>query len=186
MNDLQKAKDKAEKSILKEMERVKAQAEKYLNMEGTKERCKTDDVKERSRQLIADDVYLYTTKIKDPVSFLFEVGADKKTIKVTLNFAGSENFQSVDENNNPVNNLQLTATIVPHARQVLGSMVQINPKNAGRLSMDYSWEFVEADRSAIQASVNENQERVAKLLERQHTMPAHEGRFIDIAFPPSE
>ena len=180
MSDLSKAKDKA----VKELDKVKAQAEKYLNMDSTVDRTKKDDVKERSRQLIADDVYLYTTKTKDPVSFMFEVGADKKAIKVTLNFAGSENFKAVDAKDVPVNDLKLSTTVVPHDRQILGSMVQINRKHAGKLCMDYSWEFLEPDRSAIKASVSENQERVAKLLEKQHSTPTQEGHFIDLAFPP--
>ena len=182
MSDLSKAKDKA----LKELDKVKAQADKYLNMESTTDRTKKDDVKERSRQLVADDVYLYTTKTKDPVSFLFELGADKKAIKVTLNFAGSENFKALDAKDVPANDLRLTGTVAPHERQILGSMVQINRKNAGKLCMDYSWEFVEPDRSTIKASVNENQERVAKLLEKQHSTPTQEGHFIDLAFPPCE
>ena len=181
LGEVQKAKDKAEKSILQEMERVKSKAEKYFNLEGGKEprRTKKEESKERTRQLITDDVYLYTTKIIEPLSFLFEVGSDSKTIRVTLNFTGSQNFITLDENNNRINEMVLSSVIYPYNRKIIGSMVEErSSEHSGRLAMDYSWEFVETDRQIVKASVNENQIRVFELLEKQKSMPdvEHEDR----------
>ena len=189
LGEVQKAKDKAEKSILQEMERVKLKAEKYFNLEGggkEPRRTKKEESKERTRQLITDDVYLYTTKIIEPLSFLFEIGSDSKTIRVTLNFTGSQNFITLDENNNRINEMMLSSVIYPYNRKIIGSMIEErSSEHSGRLAMDYSWEFVETDRQIVKASVNENQIRVFELLEKQKSMPdvEHEN-FIDVTFPP--
>lgn len=128
MGEVSKAKDKAEKSIREELERVKAKAESYLTgMKVEPKKVKKEDSRERTRQLITDDVYLYSTKINDPLSFSFEIGSTcPKTLKIVLNFQGSENFRALDENFNDTH-LELTMIVAPFHRKVLGSMVQVDP-----------------------------------------------------------
>lgn len=120
--EVQKVKDKAERSIRDEMERVKSKAESFL----TGKKTKKED-KERTRQLITDDVFLYSTRTNEPLSFLFEIGSScPKTLKITLNFEGSENFRALDENNN-FTGLELSMVVAPFQRRILGSMLQMDP-----------------------------------------------------------
>jgi hypothetical protein len=149
-------------------------AEKYF---------KKEDDKERTRQLIIEDVYLYTTRCKEPLSFTYEVGSQcSKTLRVTLDFTGSNNFTAFDENNAPLNDLRISAVIVPFHRKSIGSMQQGDPRVASRLAVDYIWELVEVDQEKIRAAADLHQIRVTQALQQQ--AQSGSGHFVDTAFPP--
>jgi hypothetical protein len=153
---------------------VLKKAEKYF---------KKEDDKERTRQLIIEDVYLYTTRCKEPLSFTYEVGSQcSKTLRVTLDFTGSINFTAFDENNAPLNDLRISAVIVPFHRKSIGSMRQGDPRIASRLAVDYIWELVEVDQEKIRAAADLHQIRVTQALQQQ--AQSGTGHFIDTAFPP--
>jgi hypothetical protein len=153
---------------------VMKKAEKYF---------KKEDDKERTRQLIIEDVYLYTTRCKEPLSFTYEVGSQcSKTLRVTLDFTGSINFTAFDENNAPLNDLRISAVIVPFHRKPIGSMRQGDPRVASRLAVDYIWELVEVDQEKIRAAADLHQTRVTQALQQQAKTGS--GHFVDTAFPP--
>lgn len=153
---------------------VMKKAEKYF---------KKEDDKERTRQLIIEDVFLYTTRCKEPLSFTYEVGSQcSKTLRVTLDFSGSNNFSAFNENNVLLNDLRISAVIVPFHRKLIGSMQQGDPRIASRLAVDYIWELVEVDQEKIKAAADLHQTRVTQALQLQAASGS--GHFIDTAFPP--
>lgn len=154
---------------------VRKKAEKFFNK---------DDGKERSRQLICDDVFLYTTRIMEPLSFSYEVGSTcGKTLRVTLNFAGSENFTTFDERDSPLAESKLCAIIAPFSRIMIGSMKQSDPHSASRLAVDYVWELVEVDQKQIRAAADQQTNRVNEQMHNQ--LNGGQGNFIDTTFPPN-
>ena len=154
---------------------VRKKAEKYFNK---------DDGKERSKQMICDDVFLYTTRIKEPLSFSYEVGSTcTKTLRITLNFAGSENFTTLDERDTPLPESKLTALVAPFSRLMIGSMKQSDPRLASRLAVDYTWELVEVDQKQIRAAADQQTSRVNEQMHNQ--LNGGQGNFIDTTFPPN-
>ena len=157
------------------MGEVRKKAEKYFNK---------DDGKERSRQIICDDVFLYTTRITDPLSFSYEVGSTcPKTLRITLNFNGSENFTPFDERDSPLPELKICAVIAPFSRMIIGSMKQADPRLASRLAVDYVWELVEVNQAQIRAAADQQTSRVNEQMHAQ--LNGGQGNFIDTTFPPN-
>ena len=155
---------------------VMKKAEKYF---------KKEDDKERTRSLIIEDVYLYTTRTKDPLSFVYEIGSSStKTLKVTLDFTGSVNFTALNDANE-AQELRLSAVVVPFSRKIIGSMRQGDPRLASRLSVDYIWELVEVNQEKIKAAADLHMSRVTAAMENQAAeQEGGSGHFVDTAFPP--
>lgn len=151
-------------------------AEKYF---------KKGDDKERTRSIIVEDVYLYTTRTKEPLSFAYEIGSSStKTVRVTLDFSGSVNFTASDAAN-VEQNLRLSMVVVPFSRKIIGSMRQGDPRQASRLAVDYIWELIEVDKEQIKASADVHMSRITTALENQAAAPeGGSGHFIDTDFPP--
>ena len=60
--------------------------------------AKQDENRERTRQLIVEDVFLYITSTKNPLTYTYEVGnSSDDAVKLSLDFARSINFSAVDE-----------------------------------------------------------------------------------------
>ena len=146
---------------------------------------KKGDGKERTRSIIVEDVYLYTTRTKEPLSFLYEIGSSSsKSVRVTLDFSGSANFTAYDEADVD-QNLRLSMVVVPYSRKIIGSMRQGDPRQVSRLAVDYIWELVEVDQAQIKASADVHMSRVTAALVNQAAAPeGGSGHFIDTAFPP--
>jgi hypothetical protein len=145
----------------------------------------TEENYERSRQLIVDDIYLYTTCVKQPLSYKYEIGnSSQKSLKISLDFARSVNFTPLDENDSIMEDEKLSAVVTPFSRKVLGTMNQGSTRIASRLAVDCYYELLEADRAEVRAAADRHMAEVQKLVSN-YSDANTESSFIDRSFPPS-
>ena len=101
---------------------------------------------EKTKAIISDEVTLYTTKTKEPLSFQYEVASTAtKNVKFTMNFNGSVNFAAVDAAGKAVPNLTMVATIPPAGKGVLGTVSLADTTKGARLEVEYDWAYEEPD-----------------------------------------
>jgi hypothetical protein len=146
--------------------------------------CKKDDDKERTRQLVVDEIFLYTTCVKYPLTYSYEIGSSStKTYKITLDFARSVNFTTVDEYKVEVDNFKVSAIISPFTRKLLGSMVQGSPRIASRLAVDCFYELIEVDAADVKATAERHMSKIQELIDHQDGSDCA-NLFIDKTFTP--
>ena len=152
---------------------------KQNHLKITEENC------ERSRQLIVQDIFLYTTCIKQPLSYKYEIGnTSQKTLKISLDFARSVNFTPVDNNDSIMDDEKLSAVVTPFSRKVLGMMNQGSTRIASRLAVDCYYELIEVDKAEVKAAADFHMTEVQKLV--ANSAGADSGSFyIDKSFPPN-
>lgn len=145
----------------------------------------TEDNCERSRQLIVQDIFLYTTCIKQPLSYKYEIGnTSQKTLKISLDFARSVNFTPVDNNDVIMDDEKLSAVVTPFSRKVLGMMNQGSTRIASRLAVDCYYELIEVDKAEVKAAADFHMAEVQKLVANSTGIDS--GSFyIDKTFPPN-
>lgn len=145
----------------------------------------TEDNCERSRQLIVQDIFLYTTCIKQPLSYKYEIGnTSQKTLKISLDFARSVNFTPVDNNHVIMDDEKLSAVVTPFSRKVLGMMNQGSTRIASRLAVDCYYELIEVDKAEVKAAADFHMAEVQKLVANSTGIDS--GSFyIDKTFPPN-
>ena len=147
--------------------------------------CKKDDDKERTRQLIVDEMFLYTTCIKSPLTFNYEIGSSStKAYKITLDFARSVNFTTVDEHEVAVDDSKVSAIISPFTRKLLGSVMQGSPRIASRLAVDCFYELVEVDAADVKAAADRHMSKIQELIDDHDGSDDSSNLFIDKAFTP--
>lgn len=152
---------------------------KQNHLKITEENC------ERSRQLIVQDIFLYMTCIKQPLSYKYEIGnTSQKTLKISLDFARSVNFTPVDDNDSIMEDEKLSAVVTPFSRKVLGTMNQGSTRIASRLAVDCYYELIEVDKAEVKAAADFHMVEVQKLVANSTGIDS--GSFyIDKSFPPN-
>ena len=152
---------------------------KQNHLKITEENC------ERSRQLIVQDIFLYMTCIKQPLSYKYEIGnTSQKTLKISLDFARSVNFTPVDDNDSIMDDEKLSAVVTPFSRRVLGTMNQGSTRIASRLAVDCYYELIEVDKAEVKAAADFHMAEVQKLVANSTGIDS--GSFyIDKSFPPN-
>ena len=152
---------------------------KQNHLKITEENC------ERSRQLIVQDIFLYMTCIKQPLSYKYEIGnTSQKTLKISLDFARSVNFTPVDDNDSIMDDEKLSAVVTPFSRKVLGTMNQGSTRIASRLAVDCYYELIEVDKAEVKAAADFHMAEVQKLVANSTGIDS--GSFyIDKSFPPN-
>lgn len=142
--------------------------------------AKHDDNRERTRQLIVEDVFLYITCTKDPLTYTYEVGnSSDDAVKLSLDFARSINFSAVDDNGSPITAANLAAIISPFSRRIMGSMIQGNIRIASRLAVDCYYELVEVDEEEMKLAAVEHETKVSEQISIEDS-----GLFVDKTFLP--
>jgi hypothetical protein len=145
--------------------------------------CKKDDDKESTRQPAVDEIFLYTTCVKHPLTHTYEIGSSStKTYKITLDFARSVNFTTVDEHKVAVDKFKVSAIISPFTRKLLGSMVQGSPRIASRLAVDCYYELMEVDSADVKAVADRHMSKVQELIDHHDGADDCGNLFIDKTF----
>lgn len=147
--------------------------------------CKKDDDKERTRQLIVDEIFLYTTCVKNPLTFSYEIGSSStKTYKITLDFGRSENFTTIDEHEVAVDDSKVSAMISPFTRKLMGSMIQGSPRIASRLAVDCFYELIEVDAADVKAAADRHMSKIQELVDLHDESDDSSNLFVDKTFTP--
>lgn len=142
--------------------------------------AKHDENRERTRQLVVEDVFLYITCTKDPLMYTYEVGnSSDNAVKLSLDFARSVNFTAVDESGSPMAAANLAAIIGPYSRRVMGSMIQGDIRIASRLAVDCYYELVEVDEEEMKLAAEEHEAKVSEQLVQEDS-----GLYVDKTFLP--
>ena len=145
----------------------------------------TEEGHERSRQLIVNGIFLYTTCKKQPLSYTYEIGnTSQKTLKISLDFARSVNFTPVDDNETTMDDERLSAVVTPYSRIILGTMNQGSTRMASRLAVDCYYELIEVDKAEVKAAADCHMAEVQKLVAQSSDSDSG-SLYIDKSFPPS-
>ena len=141
-----------------------------------------DPNEEKTRTVISEEITLYTTKVKEPLAFMYELmSTAPKVVRFTMNFNGSVNFAAVDGTGKAVANLSLTGMIPPNGKAALGNVSLADASKGARLEVEYDWEFVEPDPVKVKAAVEQNAKAIEAMIKQGG---AKEGAFVDPNFPP--
>ena len=101
---------------------------------------------EKTKAIISDEITLYTTKNKEPLSFVYELTSTAtKNVRYTMNFNGSMNFAAVDGTGRSVPNMALAALVPPSGKVALGKVSLIDATKGARLEVEYDWQYEEPD-----------------------------------------
>jgi hypothetical protein len=120
---------------------------------------------EKTKSIISDEITLYTTKIKEPLAFVYELTSTApKNVRFTMNFSGSVNFGAVDGTGKGVTNMSMTGLVPPNGKLNLGTVSLVDATKGARLEVEYDWEFVEPDPVEIKAAVDQNNKTISSLL----------------------
>ena len=146
----------------------------------------TEDNVEKTKATISDDITLYTTKIKEPLAFVYELTSTApKGVRFTMNFSGSVNFAAVDGAGKAVTSLSLTGMIPPNGKVNLGTVNLVDSTKGARLEVEYDWEFVEPDAMKVKAAVDQNMKTIDSLLKGPSMFGSpSKSLFVDPDFKP--
>ena len=140
-----------------------------------------DPNEEKSRTVISEEITLHTTKVKEPLAFVYELTSTApKVVRFTMNFNGSVNFAAVDGAGKSAANLALTAMIPPNGKAALGNVSLADASKGARLEVEYDWEFVEPDPVKVKAAVEQNAKAIEALLKQGGAAKG----FVDPTFQP--
>lgn len=105
---------------------------------------------EKTKSIITDEVTLYTTKNKEPLTFTYEIASvATKNVKFTMNFNGSVNFSAVDGSGNNAPNMQLNAVVPPGGKLIVGTVSLVDKEKGARLEVEYDFQFEEPDSTKV-------------------------------------
>jgi hypothetical protein len=105
---------------------------------------------EKTKSIITDEVTLYTTKNKEPLTFTYEIASvATKNVKFIMNFNGSVNFSAVDGAGKAAPNMQLSSVIAPGGKAVVGTVSLVDKEKGARLEVEYDFQFEEPDTAKV-------------------------------------
>ena len=138
---------------------------------------------EKTKSIISDEITLYTTKIKEPLSFVYELTSTAtKNVRYTMNFNGSMNFAAVDGTGRSVPNMALAALVPPSGKVALGTVSLVDPTKGARLEVEYDWQYEEPDAVKQKTVADANEKEIAVMIKPGATLPKN--LYIDPDFKP--
>jgi calpain-15 len=154
-----------------------------------------------TRTQLSDVLYMYTTKVEDPLSFTYEIECTTfKACNVTLNFEGSENFLVEGCN---ISEYKLNATIRPFKKFKLGKISLIDEDQRASLKMGCEWIMEDPDEKETIEYMKTHEFKINQVLKdaealnfpphfddidnkKAKAMCANYGKsFVDLEFPPA-
>lgn len=142
---------------------------------------------EKTKSIISDEITLYTTKIKEPLAFVYELTSTApKNVRFTMNFNGSVNFAAVDGARKAVVNMAMIGMVPPNGKLHLGTISLVDATKGARLEVEYDWEFVEPDPVEIKAAMDQNTKAISSLLSPGIFGSPSKALFVDQDFAPKK
>ena len=145
----------------------------------------------RTHTNLAENIFLYTTKSLEPLSFLYEIeSATANAVKVTILFEGSVNICAI-QNGNILSALSLSTIAQPFQRRTVGLLRSINRSERTHLRFSYEWNFVETEESDEHRNkfIGDRQNsKIRILLEEAKLIDSIGGKrrpYLDVDFPPT-
>jgi hypothetical protein len=125
-----------------------------------------EDKNKPSKVAIADDVYLYTTRIPGPpLSFLYELECCRfNVVNFSMDFAGSVNFEL--EGGGDVGSLQASVAAQPFKRTRVCKLVLQDASKGASLKNSYSWGLDDPDTETVTKVLEEDRSRIEGELAR--------------------
>mmetsp|Transcript_16055 Transcript_16055/g.17391 ORF Transcript_16055/g.17391 Transcript_16055/m.17391 type:complete len:757 (-) Transcript_16055:897-3167(-) len=122
----------------------------------------------RSKTVLSDVLYLFTTRYEDPLTLSYEVEcATLSSVTFTLNFEGSENFRVLknDESGSTTSaEMRLTAKIRPFGRVELGKVMIIDMDRRASLRLGCSWAMEDPDQGEVDRYLRTHHAEMNKLI----------------------
>ena len=160
-----------------------------------KSACEWPGRSTRTHINLAENIFLYTTKSLEPLSFLYEVeSATVNAVKITILFEGSVNICAVQDGN-ILSASSLSTIARPFQRCIVGSLRSIDRTERTHLRFSYEWNIVELnkDDEAHNKLIIERQSSKIRILVEEakliNTYVSSNDRrknllHLDIEFPP--
>ena len=143
---------------------------------------------------LAENIFLYTTKSLEPLSFLYEIeSATINTVKITIHFGDSTNICALQDGN-ILSASSLSSIAQPFQRCIVGSLRSISRTESTRLRFSYEWSIIEPnedDEIRNKVIIERQSNKIRILVEEAKLMNtnilSNERRnllHLDVEFPP--